>query len=85
MRSSAAPNLLRAVRLWHDADAHHMTAPCEDGEGAVRAMVNAHSQCAAERDDIDYINAHGTLHTLATSPRRWRYTAVSRATRLSSQ
>ena len=42
------------------ADAHHMTAPCEDGEGAVRAMVNALRNAQLNADDIDYINAHGT-------------------------
>jgi len=42
------------------ADAHHMTAPCEDGEGAVRAMVNALRNAQLNVDEIDYINAHGT-------------------------
>jgi len=42
------------------ADAHHMTAPCEDGEGAVRAMVNAMVNAQMNTDEVDYINAHGT-------------------------
>jgi 3-oxoacyl-[acyl-carrier-protein] synthase II len=42
------------------ADAHHMTAPSEDGEGAARAMVNALRNAELNVDDIDYINAHGT-------------------------
>jgi 3-oxoacyl-[acyl-carrier-protein] synthase II len=42
------------------ADAHHMTAPCEDGEGAARAMVHALNNGQINRDEIDYINAHGT-------------------------
>jgi 3-oxoacyl-[acyl-carrier-protein] synthase II len=42
------------------ADAHHMTAPCEDGEGAARAMINALRNAQLNIDDIDYINAHGT-------------------------
>jgi 3-oxoacyl-[acyl-carrier-protein] synthase II len=42
------------------ADAHHMTAPCEDGEGASRAMVNALRNGAIKAEDVDYINAHGT-------------------------
>jgi len=42
------------------ADAHHMTAPCEDGEGAVRAMANAMLNAQMNTDEVDYINAHGT-------------------------
>ncbi len=42
------------------ADAHHITAPCEDGEGAARGMVNAMRNAAINPDEVDYINAHGT-------------------------
>src|SRR5581483_4235138 len=42
------------------ADAHHITAPCEDGEGASRCMVNALRNGGVNPDEIDYINAHGT-------------------------
>jgi len=42
------------------ADAHHITAPCEDGEGAVRCMANAMRNAGINRDQVDYINAHGT-------------------------
>ncbi|MBL8534041.1 MAG: beta-ketoacyl-ACP synthase II [Betaproteobacteria bacterium] len=42
------------------ADAHHMTAPCEDGDGAVRCMRNALRAARMNPDEIDYINAHGT-------------------------
>ncbi len=41
-------------------DAHHMTAPAEDGDGARRCMVNALRNAQLNLDDIDYINAHGT-------------------------
>ena len=41
-------------------DAHHITAPCEDGEGASRCMVNALRNASANVDEVDYINAHGT-------------------------
>lgn len=42
------------------ADAHHMTAPAEDGDGARRCMVNALRNARLNLDEIDYINAHGT-------------------------
>jgi 3-oxoacyl-[acyl-carrier-protein] synthase II len=41
-------------------DAHHITAPCEDGEGASRCMINALRNASANPDEVDYINAHGT-------------------------
>jgi 3-oxoacyl-[acyl-carrier-protein] synthase II len=42
------------------ADAHHITAPCEDGEGAARGMMNALRNAGLNPDQVDYINAHGT-------------------------
>ncbi|WP_374605305.1 beta-ketoacyl-ACP synthase II [Niveibacterium sp.] len=42
------------------ADANHITAPCEDGEGASRSMRNALRNAKTELDEIDYVNAHGT-------------------------
>ncbi len=42
------------------ADAHHMTAPCEDGEGAARCMTNALRNAGLNVDQVDYLNAHGT-------------------------
>ena len=42
------------------ADAHHITAPCEDGAGAARCMVNALRNGGISLDQVDYINAHGT-------------------------
>ena len=41
-------------------DAHHITAPSEGGEGAVRAMKKAIADADIESKSIDYINAHGT-------------------------
>ena len=42
------------------ADAHHITAPSEDGDGAVRAMAMALRKAGVEPSAVDYINAHGT-------------------------
>ncbi len=42
------------------ADAHHITSPCEDGEGAARCMNNALRNAGLNADQVDYINAHGT-------------------------
>jgi len=42
------------------ADAHHMTAPTEDGSGAARCMNNALKNAGLNPDQVDYINAHGT-------------------------
>jgi 3-oxoacyl-[acyl-carrier-protein] synthase II len=41
-------------------DAYHMTAPSEDGDGAVRVMRAAIESAGIRPDQIDYINAHGT-------------------------
>src|SRR3954465_1318149 len=42
------------------ADAHHMTAPPPDGEGAVRAMRMALNHAKTTPDQVDYVNAHAT-------------------------
>jgi len=41
-------------------DAHHITAPAEDGDGAFRCMQAAIKRAGITAADIDYINAHGT-------------------------
>jgi 3-oxoacyl-[acyl-carrier-protein] synthase II len=42
------------------ADAYHMTAPSEDGDGGRRVMANAIRKAGIAPEDVDYINAHGT-------------------------
>jgi 3-oxoacyl-[acyl-carrier-protein] synthase II len=41
-------------------DGHHITSPCEDGDGGIRAMLGALKDARLNPQDIDYINAHGT-------------------------
>jgi len=42
------------------ADAHHLTAPHPEGKGARHVMINALEDAGLNREQIDYINVHGT-------------------------
>lgn len=42
------------------ADAHHITAPAPEGEGAVRSMSLAIAEAGLKPEDVDHINTHGT-------------------------
>ncbi|MEO0202569.1 MAG: beta-ketoacyl-ACP synthase II [candidate division WOR-3 bacterium] len=48
------------IGYGQSADAYHITAPCVDGEGAIKCMKNAIKDAKIEPSYIDYINAHGT-------------------------
>jgi 3-oxoacyl-[acyl-carrier-protein] synthase II len=41
-------------------DAYHISAPCEDGDGAARVMTNALKDAAVPPAQVQYVNVHGT-------------------------
>lgn len=59
-KSRGAKILAEIVGYGATCDAYHMTAPCEDGDGAARAMIKAMEEGNVNPNDITYINAHGT-------------------------
>ena len=59
-RQRGASIYAELVGYGMSADAFHMTAPSEDGDGAVRVMELAIRHAGIRPDQIDYINAHGT-------------------------
>lgn len=59
-QARGATILAELVGYAATADAFHVTAPLENGEGAVMAMKRALKDANLTIDDIDYLNAHGT-------------------------
>jgi len=59
-RQRSARIYAELVGYGMSGDAYHMTAPQEDGDGAARCMVNALRNAGLNKEDVDYINAHGT-------------------------
>ncbi len=59
-RRRNAPMLAEVVGYGMSADAHHITAPPDDGNGAVRVMQATLRDAGIEPERVDYINAHGT-------------------------
>jgi 3-oxoacyl-[acyl-carrier-protein] synthase II len=59
-RARGAKIYAELVGYGMSSDAFHITQPSEDGDGAVRVMLNAIRDAGIEPHQVDYINAHGT-------------------------
>jgi 3-oxoacyl-[acyl-carrier-protein] synthase II len=59
-RQRGAPILAEFAGYASTSDAYHITAPAEDGAGSAQAILLALASARIAREDVDYINAHGT-------------------------
>src|SRR4029078_1780606 len=55
-----APIYCELVGYGMSSDAYHISAPCEDGDGAVRVMRTALKDAGVEPSRVGYVNVHGT-------------------------
>jgi 3-oxoacyl-[acyl-carrier-protein] synthase II len=59
-RRRGAKILAEIVGYGMSGDAHHITQPAEDGDGAYRVMLNTLNDAKVQPSQVGYINAHGT-------------------------
>ena len=55
-----APIIAEMIGYGQSGDAFHITAPAEDGDGAIRVMRSAIEDAGISTSDVDYVNTHGT-------------------------
>ena len=59
-RNRGAPILAEIRGFGMSSDAYHISAPAEDGDGAIRVIRSALDDASLNPEDVDYVNAHGT-------------------------
>jgi 3-oxoacyl-[acyl-carrier-protein] synthase II len=59
-RRREAPILCELVGYGMSSDAYHISAPSEDGGGAIRVMRRTLQDAGVQPSQVDYVNAHGT-------------------------
>ncbi len=59
-RKRGATILAEVLGFGMSSDAYHISAPAEDGDGAIRCMQAALDDANLNPEDVDYVNAHGT-------------------------
>jgi 3-oxoacyl-[acyl-carrier-protein] synthase II len=59
-RRRGAPIYCEVVGYGMSSDAYHISAPCEDGDGAMRVMNRTLKDAGVEPTVVDYVNVHGT-------------------------
>jgi 3-oxoacyl-[acyl-carrier-protein] synthase II len=59
-RRRGAPIYCEVVGYGMSSDAYHISAPCEDGDGAMRVMNRTLKDAGVPPSVVDYVNVHGT-------------------------